>query len=115
MNWTVFTTTTYGELWQGGREEGRESGREEVTWIHSACNTLTRHLPPSSCRSLPDGKSFPMKIRSMVGLIPLYACLVLEDDVIKKLPGFRKRLQWFMNNRQDIAKQVWPSANVSPP
>lgn len=47
-----------------------------------------------------------MRIRSMVGLIPLYACLVLEDDVIKKLPGFRKRLQWFLDNRQDIAKQV---------
>ena len=56
-----------------------------------------------------------MRIRSMVGLIPLYACLVLEDDVIKKLPGFRKRLQWFLDNRQDIAKQVGPSANVCPP
>lgn len=53
-----------------------------------------------------------MRIRSMVGLIPLYACLVLEDDVIKKLPGFRKRLQWFLDNRQDIAKQVGPFANV---
>ena len=48
-----------------------------------------------------------MKVRSMVGLIPLYACLVLEDDVIQKLPGFRKRLQWFLDNRNDFAKQVW--------
>ena len=61
--------------------------------------------PPSTHR-LPDGTSFPMRIRSMVGLIPLYACLVLEDTVIQKLPGFRKRLQWFLDNRQDIAKQV---------
>ena len=42
----------------------------------------------------------------MVGLIPLYACLVLEDDVIQRLPGFRKRLQWFLTNREDLSKQV---------
>lgn len=42
----------------------------------------------------------------MVGLIPLYACLVLEDDVIQRLPGFRKRLQWFLGNREDLSKQV---------
>ena len=53
-----------------------------------------------------DGKSKPMRVRSMVGLIPLYACLVLEDEVIQKLPGFRKRLQWFLKNRQDLATQV---------
>ena len=53
-----------------------------------------------------------MKIKSMVGLIPLYACLVLEDEVIKKLPGFRKRLQWFLDNRQDIAKQVGPRLSL---
>ena len=43
----------------------------------------------------------------MVGLIPLYACLVLEDEVIQKLHGFRKRLEWFLKNRQDLATQVW--------
>lgn len=47
-----------------------------------------------------------MRIRSMVGLIPLYACLVLEDAVIQRLPGFRKRLQWFLTNREDLSKQV---------
>lgn len=54
-----------------------------------------------------------MKVRSMVGLIPLFACLVLEDDVIQKLPGFRKRLQWFLNNRKDLAKQVIKTFNIS--
>lgn len=48
----------------------------------------------------------PMRVRSMVGLIPLYACLVLENEVIQKLHGFRKRLLWFLNNRTDLAKQV---------
>lgn len=48
----------------------------------------------------------PMRVRSMVGLIPLFACLVLEDEVIQKLSGFRKRLKWFLDNRKDLAKQV---------
>ena len=42
----------------------------------------------------------------MVGLIPLFACLTLEDEVIQKLPDFKKRLNWFLKNRQDLAKQV---------
>jgi len=53
-----------------------------------------------------NGCTEPLKVRSMVGLIPLYACLVLEDNVVQKLHGFRKRLEWFLNNRKDLAKQV---------
>ena len=53
-----------------------------------------------------DGQSQPMRVRSMVGLIPLFACLVLEDEVIQKLPGFKKRLTWFLTYRPDLAKQV---------
>ena len=52
------------------------------------------------------GNAVPLKVRSMVGLVPLFACLVLEDEVIKKLPGFKKRLDWFLKNRQDLASQV---------
>ena len=48
----------------------------------------------------------PLKVRSMVGLIPLYACLVLEDRMVKELDGFRKRLDWFLKNRKDLANQV---------
>eukprot|EP00795_Rhopilema_esculentum_P015529 gene15531-6792_t len=50
--------------------------------------------------------SVPLKIRSMVGLVPLFACHVLEDEIIQKLPGFRKRLNWFLKNRQDLASQI---------
>jgi len=53
-----------------------------------------------------NGCTEPLKVRSMVGLIPLYACLVLEDKVVQKLPGFRKRLKWFLDNRKDLAEQV---------
>jgi len=48
----------------------------------------------------------PLKVRSMVGLVPLFSCHVLEDEVIKKLPGFKKRLDWFLKNRQDLASQI---------
>ena len=52
------------------------------------------------------GRSMAMRVRSMVGLIPLFACLTLEDEVIQKLPDFKKRLKWFLTNRPDLAKQV---------
>ena len=53
-----------------------------------------------------DGRSTKLKVRSMVGLIPLFACEVLEHDVIERLPGFKKRLEWFLKHRQDLARHV---------
>ena len=47
--------------------------------------------------ALPDGNQFPMKIRSMVGLIPLFAVETLESDVLDKLPDFKRRLEWFIS------------------
>ncbi|HEY6930659.1 MAG TPA: glucosidase [Thermoanaerobaculia bacterium] len=55
---------------------------------------------------LPDGRHFPMKIRSMVGLIPLFAVETLESDMVDRLPGFKRRMQWFMENRPDFAVHV---------
>ena len=42
----------------------------------------------------------------MVGLVPLMACLVLDNEYIKTLPVFKKRVEWFMKNRKDLATQV---------
>jgi len=53
-----------------------------------------------------EGREFPLRIRSMVGLVPLFACEVLDDEAIDKLPGFRKRLDWFLKNRQDLARHI---------
>jgi hypothetical protein len=53
-----------------------------------------------------DGRHTPLRVRSMVGLIPLIACEVLEQDVIDRLPGFKKRLEWFLANRQDLARHI---------
>ena len=55
---------------------------------------------------LPDGSRFPMKVRSMVGLIPLYAVETLEPEALELLPDFRTRLDWFIANRQDLTDNV---------
>jgi len=47
-----------------------------------------------------------LKVRSLVGLIPLLAVEILEDDVIDKLPGFRKRLDWFIQHRKDLGQNL---------
>ena len=49
------------------------------------------------------GRSQQLPVRSMVGLMPLYATLVLEPQIIKKFPGFKKRMDWFIENRPDIS------------
>jgi hypothetical protein len=55
---------------------------------------------------LPDGSRFPMKVRSMVGLIPLYAVDTLEPEALDLLPGFKTRLEWFIANREDLTDNV---------
>jgi mannosylglycerate hydrolase MGH1-like protein/glycosyl hydrolase family 63 len=54
----------------------------------------------------PDGNHFPMKIRSMVGLIPLFAVETLEPELLEQLPGFKRRMLWFMENRPDLTENV---------
>ncbi len=53
-----------------------------------------------------DGVTVPLRVRSMVGLIPLFAVEVLEQEKIDAAPGFRKRMEWFLRNRRDLARQV---------
>ncbi len=55
---------------------------------------------------LPEGVQFPMKIRSMVGLIPLFAVETLEPEVLDKLPDFKRRLEWFIDNRPDLTEDI---------
>jgi hypothetical protein len=51
---------------------------------------------------LPDGNKMSLKIRSMVGLIPLYAVEVLSSDMLEKCPDFKKRMQWFLEYRPEL-------------
>ncbi len=53
-----------------------------------------------------DHALMPLKVRSMVGLIPLFAVEVLEDDVVSRLPGFARRMRWFLENRRDLARHI---------
>jgi hypothetical protein len=52
------------------------------------------------------GSSTPLRTRSMVGVIPLFAVEILEQDTIDRLPGFKKRMQWFLENRRDLARHI---------
>ena len=55
---------------------------------------------------LPDGESIPLKARSMVGLIPLFAVEVLEPVLFEELPAFAGRMEWFLNHRPELANLV---------
>jgi hypothetical protein len=52
-----------------------------------------------------DG-ALPLRIRSMVGLIPLIAVEILDAEVMARFPGFSKRLKWFVENRRDLARYI---------
>lgn len=53
----------------------------------------------------PD-RQCPMKVRSLVGLIPLFAIATLEPEVLQQLPNFKRRMEWFINNRPDLKRNV---------
>jgi hypothetical protein len=54
----------------------------------------------------PDGRHCPMRVRSIVGLIPLFAVETLEPELLSRLPGFKRRLEWFIKNRPDLTKNI---------
>jgi hypothetical protein len=55
---------------------------------------------------LPSGEWFRMKVRSMVGIIPLFAMETIAPEVIERLPGFRKRMEWFIRHRPDLCGNI---------
>jgi hypothetical protein len=55
---------------------------------------------------LPDDRHMPLKIRSFVGLIPLFAVETIEPEVLEDLPEFSRLLEWYLNNRPDLAGLV---------
>jgi len=55
---------------------------------------------------LPDGRQYPVRIRSAVGLIPLFAVETLETELLDQLPGFKRRMEWFIDNRRDLVENV---------
>jgi hypothetical protein len=55
---------------------------------------------------LRDGSRIKLKIRSMVGIIPLFAVEVLDDEILQSQGEFSRRLRWFLENRPDLASLV---------
>ncbi|KAJ3551800.1 hypothetical protein NM688_g4505 [Phlebia brevispora] len=58
------------------------------------------------------GNTMQLPVRSLVGLIPLYATLVLEPATINKLPGFKKRMEWFIENRPELSERNMANMKV---
>jgi hypothetical protein len=54
----------------------------------------------------PDGAARPLRVRSLVGLIPLFAVETLEPEIVDALPGFKRRMQWLIENRPELASHV---------
>jgi hypothetical protein len=51
-----------------------------------------------------SGESFPVRVRSMVGLTPLFAISTLDSDTLARFPAFWKRARWFLQNRPELSE-----------
>jgi hypothetical protein len=63
-------------------------------------DSLDLHNAEDKCRII------PLRVRSLVGLIPLIAVEVLEPELLERLPGFAERVEWFLSYRPDLASLV---------
>jgi hypothetical protein len=53
-----------------------------------------------------EKKATPLRVRSMVGVVPMFACETIEGWVMDRLPGFAKRMRWFLEHRKDLARHI---------
>ncbi len=53
-----------------------------------------------------DGTHIPLQVRSMVGLIPLFAISILDSELIDRLPSFKRRMEWFINNWEQTGNHI---------
>jgi hypothetical protein len=62
----------------------------------------------------PDDQLRPLRLRTLVGLIPLLAVETIDPDLLDALPGFKRRLEWFLENRPELASLVsrWQEPGV---
>jgi hypothetical protein len=80
-----------------GRIGGKGLWNEEDGFFY---DSLDLHSNDGSCRII------PLRLRSLVGLIPLFAVEVIEPELLDRLPGFKERLEWFLSYRPDLAALV---------
>jgi hypothetical protein len=55
---------------------------------------------------LPDGRHYPMRVRSIVGLLPLLAVETLQPQLLERVPDFKRRLEWFLDNRPELCRTI---------
>ena len=55
---------------------------------------------------LPSDRQIALKVRSLVGLIPLFAVETIEPETLQQIPGFKKRVEWFIQNRPDLTQNI---------
>jgi len=53
-----------------------------------------------------DGQTISMKVRSLVGLIPLFAAEVFDPEDLARMPAFKKRMDWFLRHHPDVGQHV---------
>jgi hypothetical protein len=53
-----------------------------------------------------NGRRLPMRVRSMVGLIPLFGTNLIEAETLRRCPGFRRRMEWVIKNRPELAASI---------
>ncbi|HEY9675394.1 MAG TPA: glucosidase [Waterburya sp.] len=56
--------------------------------------------------ALPNGQAYLLKVRSMVGLTPLFAVSTLEPESLEIVPRFKEQIDWFCHNRPELAKNI---------
>ena len=61
-----------------------------------------------------DGKSIPIRVRSLVGLLPIMTGVILDEEIIAKLPGFKSRMEWFLNANDDLPNHMTYREGESP-
>ena len=75
--------------------EGTESGLWDETDGFYYDQVITR-----------SGRRFPMKVRSVVGILPMLAVETIPEELLQRLPNFKRRLKWFIANRPDLQRNI---------
>jgi len=88
---------------------------EHTMWIAGAMDRVGEHHDEMwdeedgffyDVLRLPDGSAFRLKVRSMVGLLPLAAVAIFEEDILQRLPAFRKHARQFMERHPELAANL---------
>ena len=91
---------------------GCPEGRSAQDWVDFDLHghQIVAHLAPGAAdepaHSLVDGQAVPVRLRSAVGIIPLFAVETIDPSLLERFPAFLKRVRWFLDNRPDLAEHL---------